>query len=64
MIKKLNKYTTMAKLDKKATRQAIFDKCDSSISLSIDKGGFDAKNFSVKDYKEICEEIRIEPIYV
>lgn len=53
----------MKTVNKKLTKRAIFDKCDSSIGYSIDKANFDKKIKTDKDYKEACKFVGIEPIY-
>ena len=50
-------------LDKIATKKAIVRKAQSAIHLSIDEHAFDRKIQSVKDIKEACVFVRIEPIY-
>lgn len=50
-------------IDKSATKQAIFDKCDSTIGLSIKKELFDSKIITDTDYLEACEFVKIKPIY-
>lgn len=55
--------TAIKRINKKLTKQAIFDKCDSSIAYSIDKKKFDEKIRTDKDYLDACKFVNIEPIY-
>ena len=54
----------MAKLDKKATKEAIIKKASTARHLAIDVEAFKRKITSVKDIVECCEFVRIEPIYI
>lgn len=50
-------------INKSATKQAIFDKCDSTFGLSIKKELFDSRIITDEQYLEACKFVRIEPIY-
>ncbi len=51
------------KLNKEKTRQAIIDKAQNSVGMNINIAGFKKKFKAVKDLKEACEFVGVDPVY-